>query len=234
MNYHAKRKLIEHSTYIVLALIICSIACLTIVAFVSAKRPKDKIEPPTPDTLPSEVPGESQEKEEDASLLPTDPEEPDQSTSSEDEPVYVLPTDGYVQKEFSMDLPVWSLTMEDYRTHSGIDVSAACGSAVYAMTGGVISDISDHPLMGYTITILQDDGNVAKYQNLAEEMPEGITAGATVSAGQIIASVGDSALLEQCETDHLHVEILSPEGEHINPEILLDFSHKDPIDVGNE
>ena len=69
-------------------------------------------------------------------------------TGSNDSPTYVLPADGYVLKNFSMDLPVWSLTMEDYRTHNGIDVSAACGSAVYAMTGGVITDISEHPLMG--------------------------------------------------------------------------------------
>ncbi len=230
MNYHAKRKLIQHSMYIVLALIICSVACLTIVAFVSANRhQKDNLTPPTPDTLPSDQPGESTNKPEDK---PT--EKPDQSTSSEDDPAYVLPTDGRVQKGFSIDLPVWSLTMEDYRAHTGIDVSAACGSAVYAMTGGVVTDISEHPLMGISLTVMHNDGNVALYQNLASELPVGIEVGTVVTAGQVIASVGDTALIECCESDHLHLELYTPDGECINPETLLDFSGAPTIDSGNE
>ncbi len=228
MNYQAKRKLIRHSTYIVMALIVCSIMCLSVVAFVSANRKSDRVDPPSPDSLPSDLPGENTEKPDEK------PEEPDQSTSSEDNPAYVLPADGYVLKGFSVDLPVWSLTMEDYRAHTGIDVSAACGSAVYAMTGGVITDISEHPLMGVSITVMQDDGNVALYQNLATELPMGIEEGAAVTAGQVIAAVGDTALIESCETDHLHLELFTPTGEHINPETLLDFSGAPVVDEGNE
>ena len=232
MNYQAKRKLIRHSTYIVLALIVCSVMCLTVVSFVSAsRRQKDRVDPPAPDSLPSEVPGEDTNKPGDK---PDTPEEPDQSTSSEDNPAYVLPADGYVMKGFSVDLPVWSLTMEDYRAHTGIDVSAACGSAVYAMTGGVITDISEHPLMGVSITVMQDDGNVALYQNLGIELPEGIEEGVPVTAGQIIAAVGDTSLIESCESDHLHLELFTPTGEHINPETLLDFSGAPTVDEGNE
>ena len=171
MNYHAKRKLIQNSMYVVLALVICSVMCLTVVAFVSAHRTKDKVDPAVPDKTPVE---DSTAQTPETSNGET-PETPDKPTSSEDELTYVLPADGYVLKGFSIDLPVWSLTMEDYRAHTGIDVSAACGSAVYAMTGGVITDISEHPLMGVSMTIIQDDGNTALYQNLATELPEGRT-----------------------------------------------------------
>ena len=232
MNYQAKRKLIRHSTYIVLALIVCSVMCLTVVSFVSAsRRQKDRVDPPAPDSLPSEVPGEDTNKPGDK---PDTPEEPDQSTSSEDNPAYVLPADGYVMKGFSVDLPVWSLTMEDYRAHTGIDVSAACGSAVYAMTGGIVTDISEHPLMGMSLTVMHNDGNVALYQNLATELPVGIEVGATVAAGQVIASVGDTALIECAESDHLHLELYTSDGECINPETLLDFSGVPTMDSGNE
>ena len=230
MNYHAKRKLIQNSMYVVLALVICSVMCLTVVAFVSAHRTKDKVDPAVPDKTPVE---DSTAQTPETSNGET-PETPDKPTSSEDELTYVLPADGYVLKGFSIDLPVWSLTMEDYRAHTGIDVSAACGSAVYAMTGGVITDISEHPLMGVSMTIIQDDGNTALYQNLATELPEGIKEGVTVTAGQTIASVGDTAMIEQCETDHLHLELFTPTGEHINPEILLDFSNIPESDMGDE
>ena len=165
---------------------------------------------------------------------PDTEKEPDTPTGSEGAPDYVLPAEGYVLKSFSIDLPVWSLTMEDYRAHTGIDISAACGSAVYAMTGGVITDISEDPLMGMSMTVIHHDGNTALYQNLANEFPTGIEKGATVEAGQIIASVGDTALIEQCETDHLHVEIFTSVGERINPETLLDFSSAPTADSGNE
>ena len=137
-------------------------------------------------------------------------------------------------KGFSVDLPVWSLTMEDYRAHTGIDVSAACGSAVYAMSSGVITDIFEDPLMGVSMTVIHTDGNTAVYQNLASELPEGIKEGVSVSAGQVIASVGDTAMIEQCETDHLHLELYTPTGERVNPETLLDFSAVGKEDTGNE
>ncbi|MBE6639098.1 MAG: M23 family metallopeptidase [Ruminococcaceae bacterium] len=238
MNYHAKRKLIQHSMYIVLAMIVCSVMCLTIVAFVSAHRSQNKQNPPLTNDPPAvngnnDTPKPPEHEDSNDTNKPSE-DNPDQSTGSEDEPSYVLPADGYVLKGFSIDLPVWSLTMEDYRAHTGIDVSAACGSAVYAMTGGVITDISEDPLMGMSITIVQNDSNTALYQNLALDLPEGIAEGVTVTAGQIIAAVGDTAMIEQCETDHLHLELFSPTGDRINPETMLDFSKVPGVDSGNE
>ena len=255
MNYHAKRKLARSSMYIVLALTICTVMCLTVVAFVGANRSKDRVPAPE-DTLSSDKPNStSPDNEQNTSnnnsnngnnsntskpddsqtdTTPSDSSTPDKPTGSEGAPDYVLPADGYVLKEFSIDLPVWSMTMEDYRAHTGIDVSAACGSAVYAMTGGVITDISEDPLMGVSMTIIHHDGNTSLYQNLASELPVGIEEGATVTAGQTIASVGDTALIEQCETDHLHVEIFTAAGERINPQTILDFSNAPSIDSGNE
>ena len=252
MNYHAKRKLARSSMYIVLALTICTVMCLTVVTFIGASRSKDRIpapeENPSSDKTHSSSSGNEQNTsnnndnnsntpqpdDSQTDTTPNDSSTPDKPTGSEGAPDYVLPADGYVLKEFSIDLPVWSMTMEDYRTHTGIDVSAACGSAVYAMTGGVITDISEDPLMGVSMTIIHHDGNTSLYQNLAAELPVGIEEGVTVTAGQTIASVGDTALIEQCETDHLHVEIFTAAGERINPQTLLDFSNAPSIDIGNE
>ena len=229
MNYHTKRKFSRSSMYIVLALIVCSIMSMTVIAFVgAAKKGPRPVEPATPDKLPiTENP--SQENTPPASTTPVDT-----PTGSNDEPPYVLPANGYIQKEFSIDLPVWSLTMEDYRAHVGIDVSCPCGSAVYAMTGGVISDITDDPLMGTSLTVIHHDGNISVYRNLSDEFPGGIDIGVPVSAGQIIASVGDTALIEQCESEHLHLEMYSPDGNLINPTTVLDFTKQPPVDSGVE
>ena len=62
----------------------------------------------------------------------------------------------------------------------------------------------------------------------------GIEEGVTVQAGQVIAAVGDTSLVESCDTDHLHLELYTPAGECINPETKLDFSDSPQADSGVE
>ena len=48
---------------------------------------------------------------------------------------------------------------------------------------------------------------VERYKNLSEELPDGIKEGSAVRSGQLIATVGDSAMLELAEEPHLHFEM---------------------------
>ena len=45
------------------------------------------------------------------------------------------------------------------------------------------------------------------YKNLAKELPDGIAEGVSVRAGQLIASVGESAMIEVADEPHLHFEM---------------------------
>ena len=120
---------------------------------------------------------------------------------------FVIPLEGTVSKKYAMDALVYSATMKDYRTHSGVDIVGEEGAEVLAYTAGTVKEIYDDVLMGRTVVIEHEYGLVSYYMNLAETMPEGIEAGAQVKAGDVIGYVGTSAKLECAEGPHLHFEL---------------------------
>lgn len=124
------------------------------------------------------------------------------------EKIYVVPANGYVIKDYTMDMPVYSVTMNDYRAHNGTDIAASVGDPVYAFTDGVISKIYYDPMMGQTVEIDHGDGLCSVYQNLQITLPDNIETGAAVSAGDVIAAVGETSLIECAEVSHLHFSIM--------------------------
>lgn len=129
-------------------------------------------------------------------------------------PVFIMPTIGNISKSYSVDVLVYSDTMEDYRTHSGIDICAGTGEGVMAAADGVVSEVYAHPMMGYTVVVRHDGGAETIYQNLAEDIA--VSVGDTVKSGEVIGAVGDSALIEIAEEPHLHFE-LRVDGKTVNP-----------------
>lgn len=142
-------------------------------------------------------------------------------TAATYKPVYELPVNGSITKSYSVDIPVYSLTMNDYRAHTGIDISCEQGSAVSACEAGVIKDISFDPLMGHTVTIEHNDGVCSSYMNLGENFPNDITVGASVSKGQLIGAVGNSAMVEIANEPHLHFEMMAA-GAYVDPLTMID------------
>ena len=140
----------------------------------------------------------------------TEPERTEPVTTTEKteptviERVYVIPVHGYVLKDYTMDLPVYSVTMNDYRVHNGVDISASVGDPVYAFSDGVVSKIYNDPMMGQTVVIDHGDGLLSVYQNLQVTLPENIETGVRVEAGDVIGAVGETALIECAEVPHLH------------------------------
>ena len=122
-------------------------------------------------------------------------------------PTFVLPVSGSVVKEYAMEVPVFSDTMQDWRVHDGVDFACAVGDAVCAAADGKIGKVWQDPMMGTSLTIVHDGGAVSLYQGLAEEFPAPLKAGDTVTAGQVIASCGATALIECAEPDHIHYSL---------------------------
>lgn len=137
-------------------------------------------------------------------------------------PVYVKPLDGIVCKEYSIDVPVFSVAMNDYRTHNGIDIAADIGTQVRAMSDGTITKVTEDPLMGYSILIEHANGLASFYGNLQPAVPQNIIEGAQVSAGDVIGGVGESSLIEGVEAPHLHFEVFK-DGENVDPAIYVTY-----------
>lgn len=130
--------------------------------------------------------------------------------------VYLAPATGIISKSHDDSLPVYSVTMNDWRVHTGIDIATKEGADVLATARGTVSLIWSDPLMGECISIDHGNGVVSIYKNLSKEMAEGITKGAKVTAGQKLGTVGNSALIESAESAHLHFE-MEYNGEKVDP-----------------
>ena len=129
---------------------------------------------------------------------------PPTTTAADVLPEFLSPAVGVVAKQHDTTTPVFSLTTNDWRTHTGIDIACAVGDAVYAAADGVITMVASDPMMGTTVTISHAGEGETVYQNLAVTLPEGIAEGARVIAGQVIGTVGDTAMIESADEPHLH------------------------------
>ncbi|MDD6313115.1 MAG: M23 family metallopeptidase [Firmicutes bacterium] len=130
------------------------------------------------------------------------------SAEKEENIIYTIPVSGDIVKDFSGETLVYSYTMNDFRVHSGIDIACDIGTNVCCFADGTIESVAADPLMGQTITVDHGDGLKSVYQNLSSDLPEGIAEGVKVSSGQVIGTVGDTAMIECAEDDHLHFEVI--------------------------
>ncbi len=108
----------------------------------------------------------------------------------------------------------YSKTMEDWRTHTGVDYEAIIGENVLSVWDGTVLRIYKDMLWGYCVEILHDGEIISKYKNLDKHIQ--VKEGDSVRGGQAIGKVGRSAIIEIKENPHLHFELWTG-GEPINP-----------------
>jgi murein DD-endopeptidase MepM/ murein hydrolase activator NlpD len=118
----------------------------------------------------------------------------------------VLPVIGDVSFDYAMDRLVYSKTLEDWRTHSGIDLAADRGTNVKAAADGFISEVKNDPRFGITVIIDHQNGLKTVYANLASD--EVVVPNQKVKEGDVIGAIGNTALFESAEQPHLHFEVL--------------------------
>ncbi len=157
-----------------------------------------------------------------------DTKKADQSSEAAAPLEFCLPVNGYISKDYSMDMPVFSLTMNDYRTHSGLDIQASVGAAVATVAEGEVTKRYTDPFMGVCVEVSHGGGLVSKYMNLGEEFPKDTEVGCKVYGGQTIGCIGESAAVEAADTSHLHFELLQ-DGKHVDP---LDYISYEPMEDG--
>lgn len=126
------------------------------------------------------------------------------------------PVEGEIVKEFAKDNLVYSETLKEWTTHSGIDIKADKTTVVKAAEEGTIKSIKNDPRYGLTIVIEHENGYQTIYSNLLTS--EFVVEGEKVTKGQSIGTVGNTAVFEIADEPHLHFEILKdsiPENPNI-------------------
>ena len=119
--------------------------------------------------------------------------------------VTVRPVDGEAIAAFAADHLAYNQTTRDWRTHEGVDLSAALGAKVTAAADGTVYTIYEDEALGTTVVLRHDGGYTTHYSNLAAT--PAVSTGDTVAAGDVIGAVGSTALLEVGEAPHLHFAV---------------------------
>ncbi len=128
---------------------------------------------------------------------------------------YIMPVKSdEVSVKFSLETPVYSKTLGDWRVHDGVDFSAGTGAEVVAVNDGVVEDIIHHDLMGVTVIIKHGDGKKSTYSNLEDSVT--LENGQIINQGDVVGRVGATAVYEIADGPHLHFE-MSDNGKKIDP-----------------
>lgn len=128
------------------------------------------------------------------------------------------PCDGEVIAECFIDELVYCSTMEDWRTHNGMDFAAEIGDAVLAAADGTVSKVYEDELLGVVVVVDHENGISSVYGNL--QSYDFIRVGTEVKQGDIVGGVGKPGALEADKEPHLHFEVMA-DGEHKNPKEYL-------------
>ena len=130
---------------------------------------------------------------------------------------YRMPLSGKIQKEFSTDELLWDETMQDWRTHSGVDIEADYGAEVDTSAPGIVVDVSESEKYGVCVKIQHQDGIITIYKNLDKAV---VKKDDNLDEGQMIGTVGNKGEFEISQKPHLHFEVVSEE-KYINPLDLI-------------
>ena len=206
-----KNSKVDRSVIISSALLLVAVITITTVAIIGNRAKQDDTTP-LPDTgkkpITDVVPEDNTKPSDETPKEETPTAKPDESKPVEDKlPTFSLPVSGAVLKKHDPTLQVFSNTMNDYRVHLGVDIVTEAAAPVYAAADGKVEKIWEDTMMGYCIAIKHGGASYTIYKNLAKELPDGIAEGVTVRAGQLIASVGESAMIEVADEPHLHFEM---------------------------
>lgn len=165
----------------------------------AAVRPEAPAVPShTPRPTPAAVPSAP------AAAAPASPS-PAPSAAPAAAPVFTWPVRGEILTGYTTEALAYDRTMGDWRTHAGVDISAALGTQVLAAAAGTVTAVDQDDLMGAVVVIDHGSGLASSYANLAA-VPA-VAVGDTVSSGDVIGSVGQTAIAESALSGHLHFSI---------------------------
>lgn len=164
--------------------------------------PEEPVSAPAPVEVTDEG-GATAENELPAEIVSGEPE--DVPAMKPAPTVFGAAVPGDILTAFSEEDLVQSKTFGDWRTHTGVDFLANVGDTVSAIAAGKVTDVRLDEMMGQTVVIEHANGYTSTYCNLAAE---GLCKkGATVTLGEKIGVIGQTAVAECLDPPHLHLEL---------------------------
>ena len=142
----------------------------------------------------------------------------DKAETKQAEISFSKPVEGEIVKEFAQDNLIYSNTLEEWTTHTGIDIKAEKTTVVKSAEAGMVKSIKNDPRYGLTIVIEHQNGFQTVYSNLLTS--EFVVEGENVEKGQSLGTVGNTAAFEIADEPHLHFEILK-DSVAVDPSIYL-------------
>ncbi|WRS26607.1 M23 family metallopeptidase [Oscillospiraceae bacterium MB08-C2-2] len=115
--------------------------------------------------------------------------------------VYALPVKGDIINPYSNGELVKNISLNDWRTHDGVDIRAEKGTQVMSAADGTVKSVASDPLWGTVVTISHKDGHETIYAGLGREVM--VATGDNVMVRQVIGSI-DSIPCEVNDPSHLH------------------------------
>ena len=156
----------------------------------------------------SQDPVRVEEPAEDYPVGVTTPTAPD-STQPSQPPKKVFrtaaPVSGETVAGYAMEALSYNETTRDWRVHNGLDIAAEAGTPVCAAADGEVYTIYEDDLLGTTVVIRHENGYTTTYASLSEELS--VSVGDSVTVGQQIGTVGETALIETAMGPHVHFSV---------------------------
>lgn len=130
----------------------------------------------------------------------------------------IWPVNGEVELPYSMTSLIYNKRLGDWRTHSGVDISAAIGTQVLSCGSGVVEKVYKDDMNGMTVIIQHAGGLRSIYANLASTPT--VCEGDNVMTGEVIGSVGATAVGVTEENPQLFFS-MTLDGQTVDPAAYL-------------
>jgi murein DD-endopeptidase MepM/ murein hydrolase activator NlpD len=104
-----------------------------------------------------------------------------------------------------MEVLSYNRTTRDWRTHDGVDIAAEAGTEVVAAADGEVYATFEDETLGCTVVIRHEGGYTTCYSSLSQDLR--VKAGDKVAMGDVLGTVGTTALVETVLGPHVHFSV---------------------------
>lgn len=179
-------------------------------------KAEDQEEETTPEEEPTEentAENEEEEKTEEEEVEETGGEVQSDRLSFSENSKLLWPVNGDVILNYSMDKSIYFSTLNQYKYHPAVVISAPVGSEVQCAAKGKVSEISVDEEIGTTVYMELGDGYEAVYGQLKEVAVE---EGDIVEPGRLLGYVSEPTKYYTLEGSNLYFQLLK-KHEPVNP-----------------
>ena len=117
------------------------------------------------------------------------------------------PVDGEVIFGYAIDKLLYSVTLDQWTTHTAVDIAADAGTPVKCVFSGTVKEVGKDDALGFFVKVEHANGRATLYANLGEDLR--VKVGDRVNAGDVIGSVGTSAISECALKPHVHFAVFA-------------------------